>query len=344
MLRVVAGTDAGDAPEVVLAAEAGAAAPPVAVVGRPAAEEALPRRRVLPIVLALSLVAHAAAIGILEYQNLLGEERSAGGSADPVVIEGIAVELIASVPVPPTLPSVAATDALETAETVDDEVAAVSKTEAAEANTVAVRPDRVARAEPMEPDAPPVEVQAAGTPPPDTARPVEDTVRPDVVEDDVIAPVEEVAPPPAEKRKPPKAKPGKAMPAKSAPAPAPAAAATAKAKGAGAGKVGSGGTSDGQGKASATSYRAKVATHLQRRRFYPNEAKRGRLGGTAVVRFTLNARGGVVSATIARSAGHAILDRAAIAMVKRASPFPPIPEGLGASITVEAPIRFEPPR
>jgi protein TonB len=254
------------------------------------------------------------------------------------------------VPVPPTLPSVAAIDALETAETVEDEVAAVSETETvtvtAAPDTVAVRPDRVARAEPMESDAPPPapEAQAAEMPPPDEATPVEDAVRAEVAEDTVVAAVEEVAPPPAEKPKPPKAKPSKAAPAKSAPAPPPVAAVTAKAKGAGAGKVGAGGTSDSQGRASASSYRAKVTAHLQRRRFYPNEAKRGRLGGTAVVRFTLNARGGVVSATIARSTGHAVLDRAAIAMVKRASPFPPIPAGLGASITIEAPIRFEPPR
>ena len=350
VLRVVAGgKDAGyaPAPEVVLTREAGAPAPPVAVADRPAAGEAPPRRRVLPTVLALSLVAHGVAIGVFELGERLDAERSAGGSADHVVIEGIAVELVASVPVPPTLPSVAATDATDIAETVDDEVAAVleAETVTAETDTVAVRADLAAEAEPVDADAPPPEAQAAEMPPPDEATPVDDTIRPKPEEDTVVAAVEAVAPPPAEKPRLLKTKPERAVPAKSAPPPpVPAAAATAKAKGAGAGTVGCGGKSDGQGRASASSYRAKVTAHLQRRRFYPNEAKRGRLGGTAVVRFTLNARGGVVSAKIVRSTGHAVLDRAALAMVKRASPFPAIPAGLGASITIEAPIRFEPPR
>jgi protein TonB len=36
-----------------------------------------------------------------------------------------------------------------------------------------------------------------------------------------------------------------------------------------------------------------------------------------------------------------VLDQAAVAMVRRASPFPPIPAGLGSSLTVNVPVRFD---
>ena len=39
-----------------------------------------------------------------------------------------------------------------------------------------------------------------------------------------------------------------------------------------------------------------------------------------------------------------ILDDAAVEMVRRASPYPPIPSGLGATITIQAPIAFDLPR
>ena len=60
-----------------------------------------------------------------------------------------------------------------------------------------------------------------------------------------------------------------------------------------------------------------------------------------VISFTLNANGNVLSAKVARASGTAALDKAALAAVRSASPFPPIPAGLGSTITVSAPIRFD---
>ncbi len=60
--------------------------------------------------------------------------------------------------------------------------------------------------------------------------------------------------------------------------------------------------------------------------------------------FTLNASGGVTGVRVVRSSGARLLDEAAAEMVRRAAPFPPIPAGLGATITIQAPIAFDLPR
>lgn len=49
-----------------------------------------------------------------------------------------------------------------------------------------------------------------------------------------------------------------------------------------------------------------------------------------------------MSAALARGSGAAVLDQAALSMVRRASPFPPFPPGLGRSKMVfAAPVRFD---
>ena len=85
-----------------------------------------------------------------------------------------------------------------------------------------------------------------------------------------------------------------------------------------------------------------MLAHLQRYRIYPSEARSRGITGTAMVRFALASSGGVISASLGRSSGAGILDEAALSMVRRASPFPPIPPGLGRSqMDFAAPIRFD---
>jgi periplasmic protein TonB len=60
--------------------------------------------------------------------------------------------------------------------------------------------------------------------------------------------------------------------------------------------------------------------------------------GVATVQFLLDGRGRVTSARLARSSGVAAFDREALAMVRRASPFPPHPEGRASDYTI--PVRF----
>ncbi len=95
------------------------------------------------------------------------------------------------------------------------------------------------------------------------------------------------------------------------------------------------------GQANASSYNAIVLAHLQRYRTYPEQARAAQITGVSTVRFTLGAGGNVISVSLAGSSGASVLDQAAIAMVQRASPFPPIPASLGrGSMSFAAPVRF----
>ncbi|HXY89556.1 MAG TPA: TonB family protein [Xanthobacteraceae bacterium] len=108
------------------------------------------------------------------------------------------------------------------------------------------------------------------------------------------------------------------------------------------GRAGAGGRAEAGGAANTSSYQAEVLAHLQHYRLYPPEARSRGIVGMALVHFALAANGGVISASLARSSGAPILDDAALSMVRRASPFPPIPPGLGrARMDFAAPIRFD---
>lgn len=109
------------------------------------------------------------------------------------------------------------------------------------------------------------------------------------------------------------------------------------------GTAGAGGASrEERGGADLSSYRAKLAAHIRRYRTYPTAARAEQLSGTARVTFTVDADGRVISVHLTAGSGHAVLDQEALAIVKRASPFPPIPDGAGqGSLTVTVPLRFE---
>jgi TonB family protein len=87
-----------------------------------------------------------------------------------------------------------------------------------------------------------------------------------------------------------------------------------------------------------SNYRGIVAAHLARYKQFPADARSRGDQGVASVTFTLSGSGSVTSARLARSSGVASLDREVTAMVRRASPFPPPPDGRSASFTV--PISF----
>lgn len=85
-------------------------------------------------------------------------------------------------------------------------------------------------------------------------------------------------------------------------------------------------------------YLSRVKERLARGWRYPKEAERLGQEGAAVVRFTISARGTVASTELKQSTGFALLDREAVAMVRRAAPYPPPPHG--KSVDVTAPLRF----
>jgi len=85
-------------------------------------------------------------------------------------------------------------------------------------------------------------------------------------------------------------------------------------------------------------YNGLVAAHLARHKQYPAEARRAGAQGVATVSFALDGNGRIVSVSLARATGIASIDREAVAMVRRASPFPRPPDGRGRNFTV--PVRF----
>jgi periplasmic protein TonB len=85
-------------------------------------------------------------------------------------------------------------------------------------------------------------------------------------------------------------------------------------------------------------YQSAVIARLSAAKRYPDAARDRAPHGTAIVRFTIDASGQVAGASLAQSAGDAILDAEALATVRRASPFPPPPTG--APRAFSAPLSF----
>ena len=91
--------------------------------------------------------------------------------------------------------------------------------------------------------------------------------------------------------------------------------------------------------AASNDYASLVYGHLQR--FKSSTSANGARGQLAV-RFVLGRTGSVLSASIARSSGNAALDAAALAIVRSASPVPPVPaEMTGSQAPFSAPMRFD---
>lgn len=75
-----------------------------------------------------------------------------------------------------------------------------------------------------------------------------------------------------------------------------------------------------------SNYHGRVAAHLARHKRFPPDARRRGEHGNAGIDFTIDGSGLVTAVRIARSSGFAALDRAAEAMVWKASPFPSPPD------------------
>ena len=88
-------------------------------------------------------------------------------------------------------------------------------------------------------------------------------------------------------------------------------------------------------------YLRKVLTRIARFKRYPREARRDGAVGRVMVRFTILPDGSLRSPQLTDSSGDSRLDRAALEMLSRASPFPPIPPGLGAGkLELSLPIEY----
>jgi len=164
------------------------------------------------------------------------------------------------------------------------------------------------------------ELQVAPVPKPRIVRkPVEAEVEP------AKQPQEQPAETPKKAEKPTEEKPEKQAPSKQASlgnGGAAEADSAAKKSGGGAGKK-----NDGGG-AAASKYPGLVQTKVVRAARAP---KTRDTRGEATVRFVVGAEGNLLKVALLRSSGNAAIDEASLAAVKRAAPFPPIPEAAGRS-------------
>ncbi|SIS50185.1 TonB family protein [Phaeovulum vinaykumarii] len=87
------------------------------------------------------------------------------------------------------------------------------------------------------------------------------------------------------------------------------------------------------------SWGAAIRARIEHRKSYPAAA--GRAAGVVTLRLTVARSGALAGAHVARSSGHAALDAAALAAVRRAGHFPAAPRGLSApQYTFSLGVRF----
>ncbi len=92
------------------------------------------------------------------------------------------------------------------------------------------------------------------------------------------------------------------------------------------------------------SYRLALARAAGRHKRYPVQAIEAGWAGTVEVRVAARADGVTQAAELAKSSGHAVLDEAALDMLRRAVPATPLPPTLqGKAFAVNLPVLFELP-
>jgi protein TonB len=211
---------------------------------------------------------------------------------------------------------------------------------------------RVAEATPLE--AKPVEVEPVEAKPVEEIKPIEAKpveAKPVEPEPEVTKPVEKAEP--VEPKKPTKEKARvqkaeKAEKARKAEAPkrgnaeadSRRGAATADNKSSAADSGRGRSREAGAGAAANSNYKGKVQSAIRRHTRTPSKAARMGITGRALVSFTVQPSGSAQNIVLASSSGNALLDDAALAAVRKASPFPRMPEGM-SQISLTAPIVFE---
>jgi protein TonB len=88
-------------------------------------------------------------------------------------------------------------------------------------------------------------------------------------------------------------------------------------------------------------YLARLLTHLNAHKRYPESARMRHLEGVVSLRFTMDRMGRVLSYSIVKGSGAEILDAEARALIQRAQPLPPIPPGFGQDqLDLVVPVEF----
>jgi len=88
-------------------------------------------------------------------------------------------------------------------------------------------------------------------------------------------------------------------------------------------------------------WKTEILALLERNKRYPEAAQSRHQKGTAQVFFSLDRQGRVIDSRVVRSSGASALDDEALALLRRAQPFPPPPPELpGQRVDLSVPIRF----
>ena len=90
----------------------------------------------------------------------------------------------------------------------------------------------------------------------------------------------------------------------------------------------------------ADDYRQLLFARLAAQRHYPEAARLRRYQGDGAVLFRIDRDGRLLAASMERSTGKTVLDRAALTQVRRAAPFPQIPAELPDELAVSMPLQF----
>lgn len=89
-------------------------------------------------------------------------------------------------------------------------------------------------------------------------------------------------------------------------------------------------------------YQMRIINKIDQNKSYPEAARSQSLEGKVHIKFIINYDGLVKSVEIIKSSGSQILDNEAIAIIKRCSPFPPIPPELNLlQLNLRLPIVFK---
>lgn len=314
--------------------------------------------------IAVSLLLHAAVlVPVLMRDEPAGLAEGTGGSGFAVSIatadgatgapgtEAPDIETVAAAASPDEV-SLTAIEPEESAdepaaELVDTESAATAEADDSEPESVATEPPATVTA--AAPDA----VEPMPAPPPELPAPPP----PEAQADQVETVADEESATAAEAREPQKTKAvGSSMKetsSKSAPLETAERTAAGKRQAdrskAKAGDDGDGSAESGSGAAAADSsirrgmadYQLLLQAWLERHKKYPRRAERRNLQGTAMLRFTIDRDGNILSYRIQESSGHAVLDEEVEAMIRRAAPLPPVPEEMqSARLEFVVPVQF----
>lgn len=87
-------------------------------------------------------------------------------------------------------------------------------------------------------------------------------------------------------------------------------------------------------------YRQAIMAQLAAERSYPRGPLLAGYQGTGTILFHIDRDGRLLDAAIETSTGRKALDRAALALVRRAAPFPAVPAEMPDRLEVSLPIRF----